>query len=365
MTKQEYQKKLIKIFKSMIRQQVFHYTLGLGIIEGVENNKCIVRYIKSKETKEIFINDFLDYHYSIDKFDEINELKCEYELSLNKKDVINEENKSLNKITFDDVIGLDNVKELVNQMIIYPFKYKNIYQTFRRKSGGGILLYGAPGTGKTMIVKAIANEIDAKLFSIKCSDIASKWYGESERKIKDLFQKAESYDKSIIFFDEFDSLGAKRENNIQSINMVVSELLAQIDGFENKNNTILLIASTNKPWNIDSALLRSGRFNKKIYISLPNEISRYHLLLHEMKNVPSSNIDYQQIAIDTDGFSGADIVELCNSTKDIAIKNSISSNNIVPITQNDFIKSLSFVHSTVVKSELDMLARFSLKNYNC
>ena len=112
-----------------------------------------------------------------------------------RKDIINEQTiepvkcilKSDNRVTFDVVIVLDDVKELINQMVVYPFKYKEIYKAFNRDSGGGILLYGAPGTGKTMIAKAIANEIDAEFYSIKCSDIASKWYGESARNIKKLF----------------------------------------------------------------------------------------------------------------------------------------------------------------------------------
>ena len=286
-----------------------------------------------------------------------------------RKDIINEQTieaenfilKSKKGVTFDDVIGLDDVKELINQMVVYPFKYKEIYKAFNRDSGGGILLYGAPGTGKTMIAKAIANEIDAEFYSIKCSDIASKWYGESSRNIKKLFDKARSHERSIIFFDEFDSLGSNRDHgNYNSVNMVVSELLSQIDGFESKKNTVLLIASTNKPWNIDSALLRSGRFNKKIYIGLPNKTSRVNLLFHELKDTPLSKVDLESISENTEGYSSADIVELCNETKDIAIKRSIQMNQISPINQKDLIKALSMVSSTIVKDELDRLANFTL-----
>ena len=286
-----------------------------------------------------------------------------------QKDIINKQTiesekyivKSNNRVTFDDVIGLDDVKELINQMVVYPFKYKEIYKAFNRDSGGGILLYGAPGTGKTMIAKAIANEIDAVFYSIKCSDIASKWYGESARNIKKLFDKARSHERSIIFFDEFDSLGSNRDQgNYNTVNMVVSELLSQIDGFESKKNTVLLIASTNKPWNIDSALLRSGRFNKKIYIGLPNKTSRINLLIHELKDSPLSNVNLESISEKTEGYSSADIVELCNETKDIAIKRSIQMNQISPINQKDLIKALSMVSSTIVKDELDRLANFTL-----
>ena len=375
MTKQEYQSKLLKILESMIGEEVIHDEFGLGTIIGFEENICIVKYERFDNVKMMSSERFFQYNEPVSQstIDDINELKCEYELSNKKnkiqKDIINEQTiesekdiiKSNNKITFDDVIGLDDVKELINRMVVYPFKYKEIYKAFNRDSGGGILLYGAPGTGKTMIAKAIANEIDAEFYSIKCSDIASKWYGESARNIKKLFDKARSHERSIIFFDEFDSLGSNRDHgNYNSVNMVVSELLSQIDGFESKKNTVLLIASTNKPWNIDSALLRSGRFNKKIYIGLPDKTSRINLLIHELKDSPLSKVDFESISEKTEGYSSADIVELCNETKDIAIKRSIQMNQISPINQKDLIKALSMVSSTIVKDELDRLANFTL-----
>ena len=375
MTKQEYQSKLLKIIESMIGEEVIHDEFGLGTIIGFEENICIVKYEKFDNVKMMSSERFFQYNEPVSQstIDDINALKCEYELTNKKnkiqKDIINKQAiesekcilKSKNGVTFDDVIGLDDVKELINQMVVYPFKYKEIYKAFNRDSGGGILLYGAPGTGKTMIAKAIANEIDAEFYSIKCSDIASKWYGESARNIKKLFDNARSHERSIIFFDEFDSLGSNRDQgNYNTVNMVVSELLSQIDGFESKKNTVLLIASTNKPWNIDSALLRSGRFNKKIYIGLPDKTSRINLLFHELKDSPLSNVNLESISEKTEGYSSADIVELCNETKDIAIKRSIQMNQISPINQKDLIKALSMVSSTIVKEELDRLANFAL-----
>ena len=375
MNRQEYQSKLLKILETMIGEEVIHDEFGLGTIVGFENSKCVVKYERFTDSKMMSSELFFLYNEPVSQstIDKINTLKCEYELS-NEKPKTRKENIAKptiepdkfisevdNNITFDDVIGLDDVKELINQMVVYPFKYKEIYNTFKRDSGGGILLYGAPGTGKTMIAKAIANEIDAAFYSIKCSDIASKWFGESERKIKELFYEARRHERSIIFFDEFDSLGTNRDQgNSHSINMVVSELLSQIDGFESKKNTVLLIASTNKPWNIDSALLRSGRFNKKIYIGLPNNISRFNLLIHELKDLPLSNIDFESISNKTEGYSSADIVELCNETKDIAIKRSIQMNMISPITQEDLIEAMNIVSSTIVKNELERLANFTL-----
>lgn len=374
MTKFEYQEKMNKILESMIGEEVIHESFGIGTIMGFEDSKCIVKYDNFPESKKMSVEKFFSYNEPLSpkKTKEVNELKAEFFLAKesNKEPLVesktdvevdNKSYKSNKRITFDDVIGLDNVKELIYQMVVYPYKYKEIYKAFKRESGGGILLYGPPGTGKTMIAKAIANEIDAKFFSIKCSDIASKWFGESGKRIKDLFIEARKYERSILFFDEFEALGTSRDSDSShSMMMVVSELLSQIDGFDSKENTMLLIASTNKPWNIDSALLRSGRFNKKIYIGLPNEISRCNLLIHELKDIPIIDIDYEKIANRTEGYSSADIVELCNEAKDVAIKRSISLSRVSPITQDDLLNAASSVTSTIVKQELDKLANFSI-----
>ena len=391
MTKLQYQKKLQELLHTMIGEEVNHDSFGLGTIVGFEDGRCLVKYDRFDEYKKMSVERFFDYNVPLNSSiqDDMDALKAEYELSKMKeakeakeqalseqtqkvapKPITQEiqltetkpEPKTSEKITFDDVIGLDNVKDLIYKMVVYPFKYQDIYKAFKRDSGGGILLYGAPGTGKTMIAKAIANEIDAKFFSIKCSDIVSKWFGESERKVKEIFESANRYKKSIIFFDEFDSLGSDRENKgLQGNNRIVSELLSQIDGFDsNPNSTILLIASTNKPWNIDSALLRSGRFNKKIYVGLPNQNSRLSLLIHQLKDIPTDNIDYNKIVDRTDGYSSADIVELCNEAKDLAIGRSIKLENISPITNKDFDKAISTVSSTIVKTELEQLENFKL-----
>ena len=376
MTRKELSEKLKKILESMIGENVVHCSFGLGTIVGFEEGKCVVKYNRYKENKRINMDLFFDYHEPVSQIrtNEVNAIKDEYIKTRDPEDryekivdgvkveVSTKVPNPKRKITFDDVIGLDDVKELINQMAVYPFKYQDLYKRFKRDSGGGILLYGAPGTGKTMIAKAIANEIDAKFYSIKCSDIAAKYFGESEQKIKDLFEDARKQPKSIIFFDEFDSIGTNRDrDDSHSINMMVSELLAQIDGFDDRNNTTLLIASTNKPWNIDSALLRSGRFNKKIYIGLPNMESRRDLFMHELKNVPTKDIDYDAIANKTDGYSSADIVELCNDAKDKAIKRSIEKNEISEIIQDDLLDATTRITSTIVKQELDRLENFKVK----
>ena len=181
--------------------------------------------------------------------------------------------KDKNAITFDDIAGLERAKESFREKVILPFEHPELYKKFGKKAGGGILLYGLPGTGKTMFAEAAANEVDALFLPIKCSDIKSKWYGESEQKVKEVFVKARKSKKAIIFFDEFEAIGSKRTDNSDNANNdLVPEILAEMQGVESSKceSTIVVIAATNKPWMIDSAFLRPGRSDEKMYIPLPD-----------------------------------------------------------------------------------------------
>lgn len=269
---------------------------------------------------------------------------------------------SAKSLTFDDVVGLDHVKEAIRSAIVYPFRYKDVYRAFKRKSGGGILLYGAPGTGKTMIAKAIAGEIDAEFISVNCSDVYSKWLGESQQNIKKVFARARKAKRAVVFFDEFEALGGSRngENGDSGVNGVVCELLAQIDGFcTNTNSAVLVIAATNRPWDIDSALLRSGRFERHLYIGLPDDSARIEIIRKEMSELPVAPLRYDALGKCTDGFSPADVAEVCNLVKDRAIMRSINGNGISKITQEDFTEVLSDMHSTVNAAELKRLECFA------
>lgn len=270
--------------------------------------------------------------------------------------------KSDEPLTFDDVVGLERVKETVKGAIVYPFKYKDIYAAFKRKSGGGILLYGAPGTGKTMVAKAIAGEIDAEFISVNCSDVYSKWLGESQQNIKKIFDRARKAERAVIFFDEFEALGCARNGesgDSGGINGVVCELLAQIDGFcSNPNSTVLVIAATNRPWDIDSALRRSGRFERHLYVDMPDNSARIEIIKKHMRELPVCELCYDELGKRTEGFSPADVANVCNLVKDRAIMRSITENGISNITQEDFIEVLSNTHSTVDIAELTRLESF-------
>ena len=269
-------------------------------------------------------------------------------------------------ISFKDVAGLDDVKEAVNNRIILPMRRPDIYKRFNKEIGGGVLLYGPPGTGKTMIAKAIANEAQADFYAVKCSDIVSKWFGESEKNIKELFETARKSERAIIFFDEFEALGAKRgDGSSDAISRMVPELLAQIQGFATSNQQLLLLAATNRPWDIDSAFLRPGRFNEMIYIGLPDYEARLYMIKRNFKDVPiSKDLHFEDIARDTEGFNGADVKELCERMKDGPISRMIKDESLTDevITNEDYANASAKVHSSVRKEDLAAFEKYRNKD---
>ncbi len=269
-------------------------------------------------------------------------------------------------ISFKDVAGLDDVKEAVNKRIILPMRRPDIYKRFNKEIGGGVLLYGPPGTGKTMIAKAIANEAQADFYAVKCSDIVSKWFGESEKNIKELFETARKSERAIIFFDEFEAIGAKRgDGSSDAISRMVPELLAQIQGFATSNQQLLLLAATNRPWDIDSAFLRPGRFNEMIYIGLPDYEARLYMIKRNFKDVPiSKDLHFEDIARDTEGFNGADVKELCERMKDGPISRMIKDESLTDevITNEDYANARAKVHSSVRKEDLAAFEKYRNKD---
>ena len=239
-------------------------------------------------------------------------------------------------ITLDDVAGLNEAKDAIRRLVIEPRKHPEVYERFKKKAGGGILLYGVPGTGKTMFAKAIANELDAKFFQVKCSDIESKFVGDSEKNVRKLFDEARKYPNSIIFFDEFEAIGSARDSKHKHMSKIVDELLQSMDGFEENENNLLFLAATNRPWDIDSALLRPGRFNCAIYVPLPDEDARRVIINNSLSGVPvSESVNIEDIVTMTNGFNGADVVEFCERLKDCPIRRTIDSGVDSKITSDD------------------------------
>ena len=268
--------------------------------------------------------------------------------------------KEIPDVTFDDVAGLDNVKEEIKNKIIYPFQYPEQAKKFGIKSGGGMLLYGPPGTGKTYIAKAVAHEVNAVFFSIQPSDVMSKWVGESEQNIARLFTEARSQSKSIIFIDEVEALIPKRKDSGSTVmQRVVPQILAEMEGMESKSERVLFVGATNEPWSIDHAALRPGRFDEKIYVPPPDFPARVKLFQLNLKGrFLGEGIDYNKLAELTDGYSGADAKQVCLKAALIPFREAIQGKGERGITMADLQKVLGEVKPSISRQIVEKYEKF-------
>lgn len=267
--------------------------------------------------------------------------------------------KPKKSITFDDVAGLNDVKDQIKFNVLEPIKNPELAAAFGIKPGGKILLYGPPGTGKTFIARAIAGEIDAAFYPVNCQDLNSKWVGEGTEMLNNLFKEARKNDRAIIFFDEFDSMAYKRDtgNSSAGIEMArfVATLLTNVDGFkaEDENKMLLLIAATNRPWAIDPAMLRGGRFDTQIYVGVPDGEAREFLVNKALDKLPlESEVNLKDIALSLEGYGGGDIVAICEKIRLEAYKKSVKSGKMEKVSLTDCETARNSVKNNITPEEL-------------
>lgn len=229
-------------------------------------------------------------------------------------------------IHWTDIGGLENIKQDLMEAVEWPLKHPDAFKRLGVRPPKGILLYGAPGAGKTLLAKAVAHESEANFISIKGPELLSKWVGESEKAVREIFKKARQTAPTIIFFDEIDSLvprrGSSSDGNVTE--RVVNQLLTEIDGLEDLHD-IVIIGATNRPDMVDPALLRPGRFDRIILTSVPDKKARLEILKVHTRNMPLKEVDLDYLAEQTEGFVGADIEALCREAAMIALREDIKS----------------------------------------
>ncbi|KAF3631376.1 Cell division cycle protein 48 -like protein [Capsicum annuum] len=230
-------------------------------------------------------------------------------------------------VSWEDIGGLENVKRELQETVQYPVEHPEKFEKFGMSPSKGVLFYGPPGCGKTLLAKAIANECQANFISVKGPELLTMWFGESEANVREIFDKARQSAPCVLFFDELDSIATQRGSSVGdaggAADRVLNQLLTEMDGM-NAKKTVFIIGATNRPDIIDPALLRPGRLDQLIYIPLPDEDSRHQIFKACLRKSPlSKDIDLRALARHTQGFSGADITEICQRACKYAIRENI------------------------------------------
>jgi SpoVK/Ycf46/Vps4 family AAA+-type ATPase len=266
------------------------------------------------------------------------------------------------KITWDMIGGYDDVKREIREYIELPLKHRDLAKKYGLRLPKGILLFGPPGCGKSLMMRALANEAKINFIYVNVSDIMSKWYGESESRLRELFANARKNAPCILFFDEIDTIGVKRESHTgDSVTpRLLSLMLSEIDGLQSEEG-VIIVGSTNVPHLLDKALLRAGRFDKLIYIGVPDKKSRKEIFQIHCKGKPiAEDVDFDKLAEMTERFTGADIANVCQEVARLAAVEALETGTERKITSQDFIKVIKRYKPSVTLQMLDEYEKFRM-----
>ncbi len=248
------------------------------------------------------------------------------------------------RVNFADVGGMESVKEEIRLKIIHPLNHRELYEAYGKQIGGGILLYGPPGCGKTHLARATAGEIKAGFLTIGINDVLDMWLGNSERNLHEIFQQARQHRPCVLFFDEVDALGASRADLRQSAGRhLVNQFLAELDGAQYSNEGVLILAATNAPWHLDSAFRRPGRFDRIIFVPPPDSVARSAILRILVRGKPVEDIDFDKLAAKTEGFSGADLKALVDQAIERKLQEAMKVGVPKPMTTKDLLSAVGAV----------------------
>lgn len=246
-------------------------------------------------------------------------------------------------VDFSDVGGLDELKDAIRMKIVLPFQKPEVFAKYGKRRGGGMLLYGPPGCGKTLLARATAGEVGATFMNVAIDQVLDMWFGESEAKLSALFDEARRRAPAVLFFDEVEAIGASRQQLRQGPGRtLVNQLLAEMDGVDSANDRVLVMAATNAPWHVDSALLRPGRFDRVVFVPPPDGPARAEILRLQLRGRPTATgLDLQSLIADSDGLSGADLSDLVERAIEGPLKEALITGKERDLTGDDLTSALS------------------------
>ena len=251
-------------------------------------------------------------------------------------------------IAFADVGGMERVKEEVRMKIILPLQQPQLFKAYGKKIGGGILMYGPPGCGKTFLARATAGEVKAGFLAVGISDVLDMWIGQSEKNLHAIFEQARSHRPCVLFFDEVDALGANRTDMLKSGGrQIINQFLAELDGVESSNEGVLILAATNAPWHLDPAFRRPGRFDRILFVPPPDQAARAAILRLLLKGKPVAEIDFEALAKKTDGFSGADLKAVVDVAVEEKLREAMKAGSLQPLSGRDLLEAIKRHKPTV------------------
>ncbi|MFM2428803.1 MAG: hypothetical protein RLZZ511_16 [Cyanobacteriota bacterium] len=251
------------------------------------------------------------------------------------------------KITFADVGGMEALKEQIRLKIIYPLANAELYKTYGKAIGGGILMYGPPGCGKTHLARATAGEIQANFIAVGLNEVLDMWLGNSERNLHEIFDRARRNAPCVLFFDEADALAASRADfRHTNARMLINQFLTELDGVQHSNDGVLILAATNAPWQMDSAFRRPGRFDRILFVPPADAPARQEILQILCQGKPLGTIDFEALAQKTAQFSGADLRAIVDVAIEAKLQEAMRSGTPQPLQTKDLISAIGKVRSS-------------------
>lgn len=244
--------------------------------------------------------------------------------------------------TFEDVGGLAEIKKIIHRTIILPRQRPDLYETYGRKAGGGLLLFGPPGCGKTMLARATAGECGVPFVNIRIEEVLDPWMGVSERNLHEAFESARAQSPAVLFLDEIDAIGfARRKMAGSAARPLVDQLLQELDAIGSDNAGLLILAATNAPWDVDDALRRPGRFDRSVFVPPPDLEARSVILERILEARPVDDVDVREFAGQSPLFSGADLVALVERATDRVIDEALASGGEPPLTSEHLRQAMA------------------------